>query len=376
MQKAIMILLKRRIFFSLLLIVITIDLFAQSSNKNVDLAVNKNFELFYAMYLSSNVDSMIIASKHSGFPLTTQLDFELKRIYYSNFIKYKDSPQVKFYKDIASQGFLFGAPFNALLRVDTDLHILDSCYFKQLPIPQKARESVVEFIGKLREFRELSKFNDFYAQNKPQYDTIIKIHKQKADLNNWVSLIEDFFGWSLNGYHVILSPMMWPGGVSLSYMKNCADSLKEIYVCVGPKSVASGIPVFGSDEEFKSAIIHEFVHPFIMHYCTKYQEQIQKYEYLYNKDKVVYQNNACPDWFSAVNELLTRTVEIIINSDGDYQKAIKAIDYQSKDLGFSYIPVLYSAFDKYYSSKIRKESNLDMDMVFLNVLNSLKEYEK
>ncbi|MGV8826810.1 MAG: DUF4932 domain-containing protein [Breznakibacter sp.] len=363
--------LKNKILFSILLMLMTMDLFAQNAIKNVDLTVNKNFELFYAMYLSSNVDSMIIANKYSGFPLTTQLDFELKRSYYSNFSKYKDSPQVRFYYDIASQGFLFSAPFNALLRADSNLQIIDSCYFKQLPIPPKARESVVEFIGKLREFRDLSKFNDFFTQNKPQYDTIINIHKEKADLNKLVFLIEDFFGSSLNGYHVILSPMMWPGGVSLTYMENCADSLQDIYVCIGPKSISSDIPVFGSDDEFKSTIVHEFVHPFIMKYCTKYQDQIQKYAHLYNKDREVYQNNGCPDWFSAINELLTRTVEIIINSNGDYQGAIKAIDYQSKNLGFSYIPVLYSAFDKYYSTNMRKAS--DFDLVFLNVLHSLEE---
>ena len=210
-----------------------------------------------------------------------------------------------------------------------------------------------------------------YYSNKPLYDSIIKIHKEKAVLNSLVFSIEDFFGRSLNGYHVMLCPKMWPGGLSLTCMKNCEDSLQDIYVCLGPKSIASDIPVFGSDDEFKSTVVHEFVHPFIMYYCTKYQEQIQEYAYLYNKDKEVYQNNACPDWFSAINELLTRTVEIIINSDGDNQKAIKAIDYQSKDLGFSCIPILYNAFDKYYSPGMRKES--DLDMVFLNVLHSLDE---
>ena len=372
-ERPAMIFLQRRILFPLLLIVLHIDSYAQNPHKNVSLDVNTNFELFYAMYLSTDVDSVIMADKYSGFPLTTQLDFDLKRAYFNHFSKYKHAPQVKFYKDIASQGFLFGAPFNALLRVDSDMHITDSCYFNELPLPLEARESIVEFIGKLREFRDLSAFNDFYRQHQPQYDAIIETHKEKADLHHLVSQIEDYFGWGLNGYHVVLSPMMWPGGMSLTYTKNCAENGKDIYVCIGPKSVSSGMPVFGSDDEFQTVIVHELVHPFIMHYCTKYREEVQKYAHLYDQNKQVYQENGCPDWFSAINELLTRTVEIIINANGNDQQAMQEIDHQSNDLGFSYIPVLYRAFETYYRQEIRKEPHPDFDGIFLKVLHSLEE---
>lgn len=353
---------------------LTINLFGQDSPKKVDLTINKNFELFYAMYLSTNVDSMLIANKYVGFPLITQKDFSLKNRYYKEFSGYKDSPQVRFYNEIASQGFVFGAPFNALLRVDTSLNIIDSCYFKQLPLPPAAKESVVIFINKLKEFSDLSKFDDFYQQNKPLYDTIIKINKEKVTLDKLVLSIEDFFGWRLKGYHVILSPLMWPGGISLDYKENCRDSLPEIYIGIGPKSVENDIPYFGSDEEYESVITHEFVHPFITYYCLKYIEQIDRYAALYKKDENVYLNNGCQNWFSAINELLTRTVEIIITSHGDSEKAAKAVEYQSKNLGFSYIPILYKAFEEYYCSKTTKKINLDM--TFLDIIHSLDEFEK
>lgn len=362
---------RKNILLFQLTTILIINLSAQNSNNNVDLMVNKNFELFYAMHLSSNVDSMLIANKYSGFPLTTQLDFELKRTYYKEYSRYKDYQQVRFYNEIASQGFIFQAPFNTLLRVDTNFNIIDSCYFEQLPLPQKAKKSIVTFVDKLKEFSVLSNFNDFYNQNKPLYDKIIMTHEKKIPLKELVFSIEDFFGWGLKGYHVILVPMMWPGGISLEYRENCRDTLQEVYVCIGTKSVESDNPFFGSDEEYKSVIVHEFVHPFIMQYCLKYREQIEQYNQLYNKDEKIYRNNGCPDWFSAINELLTRTVEIIINSNNDYEKAIKAIDYQSKDLGFSFIPILYQAIDKHYSTKKRKEINLDT--VFLDIIHSLRK---
>ncbi|HLP15773.1 MAG TPA: DUF4932 domain-containing protein, partial [Bacteroidota bacterium] len=150
--------------------------------------------------------------------------------------------------------------------------------------------------------------------------------------------------------------------------------ISDVYVCIGTKSVESDIPIFGTDEEFKSTVVHEFIHPFIMHYCLKYRDQLEKYAALYKKNEDVYRRNGCPDWFSAMNELLTRTVEIRINSNGDEEKAAKAIEDQSKNLGFSTIPVLYRAFDRYYSAIKRKENNLDK--VFPDIVQSLDESEK
>ena len=197
------------------------------------------------------------------------------------------------------------------------------------------------------------------------------MNEKKLDLDQVVTSIENFFGWKLKGYHVMLSPMMWPGGVSLNYMKYCEDSLKEIYVCVGPKSVEGDYPDFGTNEEYKSTVMHEFIHPFIMHYCNKYREQIMQYAPFYKKNEKTYRINGCPDWYSAVNELLTRTAEIIVTNNGNSQEAAKAVKYQSEDLGFTYIPVLYSAFKKYYGPESRKE--VDLDDVFLNILYSFSE---
>ncbi len=369
-------LLLTKILLFRLALALTVNLSAQHLNRNTSLSINKNFELFYALYLSSGTDSMIMAKNYSGFPLVTQQDFKLKRNYYNTFSRYKNTPEVQFYYAIATQGFFFSAPFKALLRVDSNLNITDPCYFDQLPLPQQARESVVAFIDTLKAFRDLVGFNDFFAQNKPLYDTILRMNQKKLDLDQVVTSIENFFGWKLKGYHVMLSPMMWPGGVSLNYMKDCADSLKEIYVCIGPKSVEADHPLFGTNKEYKSTIVHEFIHPFIMHYCNKYREQIMQYASLYNKDEKTYRINGCPDWFSAVNEILTRTAEIIITNDGPPQQAAKAVKYQSEDLGFSSIPVLYSAFNKFYGAADRKNS--DLNDVFLKILHSLnvEEYEE
>ena len=63
-----------------LALALTVNLSAQHLTRNISLSVNKNFEMFYALYLSSGTDSMIMAKNYSGFPLVTQQDFRLKGI--------------------------------------------------------------------------------------------------------------------------------------------------------------------------------------------------------------------------------------------------------------------------------------------------------
>lgn len=70
-----------------------------------------------------------------------------------------------------------------------------------------------------------------------------------------------------------------------------------------------------------------------------------------------------------MNEELTRTVEIIITSGDDPVKAVKAMEHQSKELGFPLIPVFYDAFKNHYSPSVRKE--IPLDTVFPYIIRSM-----
>ncbi|MFA7490944.1 MAG: DUF4932 domain-containing protein [Mariniphaga sp.] len=360
----------KNLWLYLFILVVPGHLLAQYEHDRVNITVNKNFELFYAMYLSSDADSIFLANRFSGFSLLTQHNFKLKRNFFDAFSEYKNSPQVKFYNQLVVKGFGFGGALNVLLRVDQNLNIVDSCFFDEhFPMPKEAKPEVLKFLTRLKEYSELTNFEEFYKQQQPEYDAILKIHSQKVHLPELVSSIENFFGQRISGYQVTLLPMMWPGGMSLEYKKDCADSLREIHICIGPKDVDADRPVFGPDEKFKAVITHEFIHPFVMDHCLIHREEIEQYAYWYQKHEDVYRNNGCPDWFAAVNEELTRTVEIIITSGDDPEKANKAIEHQSNKLGFPCIPVFYHAFKKYYSPTARKD--ISLDTVFADIIRSL-----
>lgn len=327
----------------------------------------------FVVHLQSKADSIIINRFNIGFPLTTRLEFDLKKEYLDRFDQVKHSPQVDYYNELVSKGFMFAGPINAVLA-DTDLNIKNTCWFDQLPLPQTAKDSILVFAGNLKELARSTDFDSFYAGNRDIYDRIIDEQESKISVHQIVSSIEDFFGWELlQGYEVVLAPMMWPGGISLATNDKCENEDNPVRIVIGPKRVKDGLPDFGTAEEYKTVVLHEFIHPFVYHYTTSHRNLhrnlLDKNSHLLDRQAEIYQQNGINDWFSAVNELITRTVEVIINSNGDREKALALIDKQ-KELGFPYIDRLYEAFSTYYLP-YREEKSLEQ--VFPDILSAFDE---
>lgn len=361
---------------SLFLIIFLIELLTSvnlSGQRKVEITINKNIELLFAMQMVSKMDSIVISNHYSAFPLTTQLDFELKNRYLKTFSPYKFCSSVSYFNELASKGFIFSRPFNAVLMTDSFLNIRNLCWLQELPYPQTIKDSILIFIEKLNDFKSISKFDEFYLHNKPIYDSIVDQQENKVSVESLINSIEQFFGWKLPGYHVVLVPMMWPGGISVEYKNECPDTIGEVYIFLGPKHVKDNLPDFGTIDEYKSVVLHEFIHAFITPYCNIYRSQIDLYNDLYNGNKNVFQNNGCPDWFSAVNEMLTRTVEIILNSENNRVKAKESLCYQSNELGFSYLPTLYNAFEQYY---LKPEKNISLNEAFPQIISSFNKLKK
>ncbi len=346
-------------------------LFAQ---ENVEIGVNKNIELLFAMQIQSNMDSVIVSKGYNGFPLTTQFDSQMKENYKNALKKYDSCSQIEFSNKFITNNYIFFTTLYAVIMADSLLNISNPCWPAMLPIPKVMKDSAILLIEKLNEFKNLSSFDKIYQDNEPVYNLITERQENRISAKEMVNSIEVFFGWELPGYHVVLAPMMWPGGISIEYKENCDDSIGHTFILIGPKRVTNGTPDFGTVDEYTSVVIHEFIHPFIMQYCVRNQELIEQYSYLYENNKIVYQNNGVPSWFNAVNEILTRTVEIILQAGDDKEKSKKLVEFQSTELGFKYIPVLYEAFEKYFSIDKRDKAFTDTD--FRNIISYLKKIKK
>ena len=145
-------------------------LFAQ---KNIEVCVNKNIELLFSMQIQSKMDDIILSKGYAAFPLTTQLDFQLKRDYQNTFKKFNSSSQIEYFNDLIEKGFIFNDPFNCILMMDSSMKVSNLCWLHGIPFPQSTKDSILIFIAKMKEFKDLSSFDEFYEKFIPIYNTIV-----------------------------------------------------------------------------------------------------------------------------------------------------------------------------------------------------------
>lgn len=356
---------------SLLLCFISLPSTPQS---RVEICVNKNVELVMAMQVLSDMDSLLLSNGISGFPLTTTLNFSLKNDYMATFSPYMRSISIQYFNDIITKGFIFGRPLTTALLSDEDFRLTNTCWIESLPsppYPANYRLLVERFLEHAYHFKEISGFDAFFNARRLIYDSLVIAQQNKVPLEPLVGNIEKFFGRKLPGYHVVLVPLMWPGGMSLSSKEPCAAKYGETWILLGPKQVVNGLPDFGTIDEYSSVVVHEFCHAFIAPLCDSYKEGIMHYKGLYAPEQKVFKRNGIPDWFDATNELLTRAAEILISSDGDPDKTKKKLQYQSENLGFRYLPTLVNAMDEYF---IRQRKSFEE--AFPEIIKSLAEFSQ
>jgi hypothetical protein len=321
-----------------------------TSQSGVDIGVNRNVELIMSMQVLTEMDSFLLSRGFSGFPLTTRLDFPLKNEYLDTFSPHRESGPVQHFNNMIPGGFIFGRPLTTAVLSDADLRLTNTCWIEALPSPPYPPDyspAVEGFLEQARRFRVISGFDAFFDARRPVYDSLVEAQQMKVPLETLVDGMEQFFGRQLPGYHVVLVPLMWPGGMSLSAREPCTADYGETWILIGPKHVVNGLPDFGTVDEYCSVVVHEFCHAFIAPLCDSYREEIMQYEALYSPEQMVFRSNGIPGWFDAVNELLTRAAEIIVTSDGDHSEKERKLQVQSEDLGFRYLPVLVSAMEEH-----------------------------
>lgn len=337
-------------FFKLLIFTIWLFIPAKSTAQSrVEIGVNKNVELIMAMQVLTDMDSLILSSGFSGFPITTRLDFTLKNEYFNFFSPYKMSEPIKYFNQLITKGFIFGLPLTIAVLSDEELCLTNTCWIETLPsppYPADFRYKVEGFLEMAKHFMEISGFENFFNSNLPVYDNLVTLQQNKISLESLVCDMERFFNKKLTGYHIVLVPLMWPGGMSLSSKEPCYAEYGETWILIGPKQVVNGLPDFGTIDEYSSVVVHEFCHAFIAPVCDKYKEKIMQFQDLYASEQKVFRRNGIHNWLDAVNELITRSAEIIITSGGDQKMKESKLLMQTKELGFRYLPELVQAIDK------------------------------
>lgn len=273
-------------------------------NKKLTVAVDERMELLRTVELLSSS------------PGTPCANTDYKRSVQLHFSKYKTHPVIPFigamlnsetYNSSSLVWYLYQCSFPDLQLLGKILE--EDC---QIENYQQHLDTLAQFRKLLKDFYSQSHFHQFFISNKNLYDSICMPMVKYLSQFKIIDTIEQQYGSKKIGYHIILSPLVHPGGFGIQVHKKNGD---EIYGIAGPVFDSKTLPIFPPQLVFKNIIIHEFSHSF----CNSI---IHKNFALLNRDSCLADTITAMnehmklyyggDWETCLFEHLVRANEVVI----------------------------------------------------------------
>jgi len=283
--------------------------------------------------------------------LITRYDFSYKDEVRAYFEPFKEHRAVTLFGAMAHEGFSFDAPVNAVLHHGRPPEITPVAPCSD-EVARRAggRERLDAFFEALRDFAEASSFMDFYEAHRPFYETINRNVSAKLDAAD-VAMLEDYYGVKQHSYRIIPAPLFHSGGFGPRIRHE--DGRYDIFSVCGPREAKNDIPVFGTSEDFRYLVWHEFSHSFVNPVVDAYGEEVDRYEELMGPIRQAMRSQAYPGWRTVVYEHVVRaaTCRFACRVQGE-EAGRRAIEHE-KNRSFVYIEPLCEALEQYERQRDR-----------------------
>ena len=285
------------------------------------------------------------------YPIRSRYDFAYKREVLTDFSQYRDHRAVKMFEQLWVGGCGFDCPPTLMLYLSAPPRLR-----VKIPLPEElvrragGIEKVNEFYESLRQFALDTKFLDFFAENKRLYQQIISNERQKLEAIS-VGVVEDYYGARQHSYNIILSPLMHHGGFGPRVARR--NGTYDIYSIDGAAGAQNDSPFFGSREEFRYLIWHEFSHSFVNPIVDKYEEETDKYSPLLRPIEAQMKKAAYPKWDVVVKEHLVRAVSVRLTYRELGEQAGATALEDEKGRGFAYVGDICERLKQYEADRKR-----------------------
>jgi Domain of unknown function (DUF4932) len=166
-------------------------------------------------------------------------------------------------------------------------------------------ERAAEFLGLVRQFRDESKFNEFFAANAELYATVESRMRDLLDRKLKLEWFANFFGTTTESTFA-LHPGLLLGGNNFGVGVRHADGREEITPCIGCWEFDDeGVPTF--PDEVLPTVVHEFCHSYVNPIVdAHYAALAAPGEVIFPRVRSLMQRQAYTNWRIVLYESLVR----------------------------------------------------------------------
>jgi hypothetical protein len=242
-------------------------------------------------------------------------------------------------------GFSNDAPHDVMLHLSEPPELQVRIPFPKELIERAGGEKVLnDFLDLMRDYAKKTKFMDFFEDHKEFY----KFHTEEVSLEiekeDYVGLLEGYYGSSSNSYSLILAALLHDGG----YGVNVGGTM---FAIIGPSRSVDREPVFSDPSYLSNLTFHEFGNSFISPLSSKIREEIKRCQKLIQPIQREMEQMAYPTWEICMNEHLIRAISLrILASKIGEEETKKKLQAEYNNY-FVYMDYVLSMLDEYEQNR-------------------------
>ena len=262
------------------------------------------------------------------------------------FAPWQSHPAVTLFARMAREGFTRDAPPAMMLRLAEPPALeLRAPFSVYIETSAGGRERLFAFLDSLRDFAAESRFMEFHAMHSDLFRRLVREESRALRHTRVVGPLEDYFGVREHGYHLILSPLLHPGGYAAEVER--PPGIVDCYAILGPSRASHGRPRFWDPDALEALLWHEFAHVFVGNLPDPCRREIAADSALFEPLRAQMLPQGYARWEVCADEHLVRAVGVrfVARMEGTHA-AEKALDLQMS-LGFTYLPRLLAALERF-----------------------------
>jgi Domain of unknown function (DUF4932) len=260
---------------------------------------------------------------------------------------------------VVSQDFIWNAIPEYILFHDNPPELKQiRQYNKKIIDRAGSADNLKSLSRELHDFAIQSDFAEFYLSHLNFYKGLIKGIANNFSAGKSIQSVEQFFGWKLKSYHIILAPCMHPmGGYGMQISQD--DNYHGIFL-QRVAGIQDNKPYFGDAHSIYNLALHEFGHSFVNPTTEKYADQINALKPIYKEVEDSLKHNVNHNWLIKFDEQLLESFSVYTDQvAGDSLNAEKSITFLENTEGL-YLTRQVAELYHYYMKHRDKYPTFDL----------------
>lgn len=233
------------------------------------ISIDPRIELHYVVLLLSDFRGP------EGFPapVLTSLEFPYRDDVEARFAPFRGHPAVSLYAGMARRRFWLGHPVTAMLHLSGPPELAEVDRVDDFTTGMAGgRPALDDFLAHMRQFAADSGFMEWFGEGGDARRRIVESCRDRID-RDYAADLAAYYGELLDSYPLVVAPLAHSGGFGPRVRR--ADGRYQAFAVIGPKEVDEGRPTFGSPDELRALLWHEFSHSHVNHLTDRHIDRLR-----------------------------------------------------------------------------------------------------